>query len=85
MTFRTSKEGGEKAIEPDAYAELNIKAAQTGYVDLIDVEIFTGDEIVKRSSTELMQQVLRLSLPTMTSSKLLLKQTSSIASVRCRT
>ena len=41
MTFRTSKEGGEKAIEPDAYAELNIKAAQTGYVDLIDVEIFT--------------------------------------------
>lgn len=47
MTFRTSKEGGEKAIEPAAYAELNIKAAQTGYVDLIDVEIFTGDEIVK--------------------------------------
>lgn len=25
MTFRTSKEGGEKAIEPEAYAELNIK------------------------------------------------------------
>ena len=48
MTFRTSKEGGEKAIEPEAYAELNIKAAQTGYVDLIDVEIFTGDEIVKK-------------------------------------
>ena len=48
LTFRTSKEGGEKAIEPDAYAELNIKAAQTGYVDLIDVEIFTGDEIVKK-------------------------------------
>ena len=36
MTFRTSKEGGEKAIEPTAYAELNIKAAQTGYVDLVD-------------------------------------------------
>ena len=48
MTFRTSKEGGEKTIEPDAYAELNIKAAQTGYVDLVDVEIFTGDEIVKK-------------------------------------
>ena len=48
MTFRTSKEGGEKAIEPDAYAELNIKAAQTGYVDLVDVEIFTGDDIVKK-------------------------------------
>ena len=48
FTFRTSKEGGEKAIEPEAYAELNIKAAQTGYVDLVDVEIFTGDEIVKK-------------------------------------
>ena len=48
MTFRTSKEGGEKAIEPEAYAELNINAAQTGYVDLVDVEIFTGDEIVKK-------------------------------------
>ena len=48
MTFRTSKEGGEKSIEPEAYAELNIKAAQTGYVDLVDVEIFTGDDIIYR-------------------------------------
>ena len=48
MTFRTSKEGGEKAIEAEAYAELNIKAAQTGYVDLVDVEVFTGDDIVKK-------------------------------------
>lgn len=48
MTFRTSKEGGEKAIDTDAYAELNIKAAQTGYVDFVDVEIFTGDEVVTR-------------------------------------
>lgn len=47
MTFRTSKEGGEKAIEADAYAELNKKAAATGLVDLVDVEAFTGDEIVK--------------------------------------
>ena len=47
MTFRTSKEGGEKAIEDAAYAELNIKTAQSGYVDLVDVEVFTGDEIVK--------------------------------------
>ena len=46
MTFRTSKEGGEKAIEDAAYAELNIKAAQSGYVDLIDAEVFKGDELV---------------------------------------
>lgn len=47
FTFRTSKEGGEKAIEPQDYAQLNIKVAQSGYVDLVDVEAFTGDEIVK--------------------------------------
>ena len=42
FTFRTSKE-----IDAEAYAELNKKAAATGYVDLVDVEAFTGDEIVK--------------------------------------
>lgn len=47
MTFRTSKEGGEKSIEDKAYAELNINAARTGLVDMIDVEAFTGDDIVK--------------------------------------
>lgn len=47
FTFRTSKEGGEKAIDPEPYKELNIKAAKSGYVDLVDVEVFTGDEIVK--------------------------------------
>lgn len=47
FTFRTSKEGGEKAIEPEAYAALNKAAAETGNVDLVDVEAFTGDEIVK--------------------------------------
>lgn len=52
MTFRTSKEGGEKSIEADAYAALNIAAAQSGYVDLIDVEVFTGDEIVSHIITE---------------------------------
>ena len=47
FTFRTAREGGEKAIEPEEYAQLNIKAAQTGLVDLIDVESFTGDDVVR--------------------------------------
>ena len=46
MTFRTSKEGGEKAISDAYYIDLNVKAAQTGYVDFVDVEIFTGDDVV---------------------------------------
>lgn len=47
FTFRTSKEGGEKAIEAKTYAELNKAVAATGLVDLVDVEAFTGDEVVK--------------------------------------
>ena len=44
LTFRTSKEGGEKEISVSDYAALNIAAAQSGYVD---VEAFTGDDVVK--------------------------------------
>ena len=47
ITFRTSKEGGEKEISVSDYVALNIAAAQSGYVDLIDVEAFTGDDVVK--------------------------------------
>lgn len=46
FTFRTAKEGGEKAIEKDVYVELNQKAARSGFVDMVDVEAFTGDEAV---------------------------------------
>ena len=47
LTFRTKKEGGEKAIDTKDYKELNLHAAKTGYVDFIDVEIFTGDDVVR--------------------------------------
>lgn len=47
LTFRTKKEGGEKAINTKDYKELNLRAAKTGYVDFIDVEIFTGDDVVR--------------------------------------
>lgn len=46
FTFRTKKEGGEKEIELEFYAELNIAAANTEFVDMVDVEIFSGDAIV---------------------------------------
>lgn len=46
FTFRTAKEGGEKAIEKEVYIELNQKAAKTGYIDMVDVEAFTGDDAV---------------------------------------
>lgn len=49
FTFRTKKEGGEKAIDSDAYTALNTAVAQSGDVDAVDVEIFSGDEVVKRN------------------------------------
>lgn len=48
MTFRTAQEGGEKAIAPHEYEELNLRAAKTGCVDMVDVELFAGDEIVPK-------------------------------------
>lgn len=47
FTFRTSKEGGEKEIGPEEYVKLNKAVVDTGLVDIIDVEAFTGDDIVK--------------------------------------
>lgn len=47
FTFRSLKEGGEKEVSEEYYKNLNIEIAKTGNVDLIDVELFTGDSIVK--------------------------------------
>ena len=46
FTFRTKNEGGVHEMSTEAYAQLNKDVAATGMADLIDVEIFTGDEIV---------------------------------------
>ena len=45
-TFRTKKEGGEKEVTKDYYVQLNKEVARSGQVDLIDVELFSGDEVV---------------------------------------
>lgn len=52
-TFRTAKEGGEKNISTDYYKELNILSALSGYIDLIDIELFTGDDIIKNMVSEI--------------------------------
>lgn len=47
FTFRSVKEGGEKEISIEYYLKLNKEILATNLVDLIDVELFTGDEVVK--------------------------------------
>ena len=49
FTFRSKHEGGEAELTADDYIALNIAVAETGLVDLIDLELFTGDELVKNA------------------------------------
>ena len=46
FTFRTAGEGGEKSVSPEMYTALNRAAAQSGYADMIDVELFSGEALV---------------------------------------
>lgn len=47
FTFRTANEGGVKPWPLSDYIRLNKEMASSGLVDLIDVEVFIGDEYVK--------------------------------------
>lgn len=60
FTFRTAREGGEKLLPAQEYEELNIALARSGYVDLLDVELMTGDEAVVRIFEEAHQMQVRV-------------------------
>lgn len=45
-TFRSSNEGGEQAITSAKYIELYEIFIKTGLIDMVDVELFAGDEVV---------------------------------------
>lgn len=47
FTFRSAKEGGEKEISTEYYIQLNKAAAESGWVDIIDVELFNEEHIVR--------------------------------------
>lgn len=49
FTFRSRKEGGEEELAPEAYIALNIAIAESGLVDAIDLELFTGDALVSQA------------------------------------
>ena len=49
FTFRTKKEGGEREISMESYTALNKAAAESGHVDAVDVEIFSGDDVVREN------------------------------------
>ena len=47
-TYRTVKEGGGGVISETQYAALIETLADSGLVDLIDIELFTGEDFVRR-------------------------------------
>lgn len=49
VTARTKEEGGAQEIDLDTYTALNTAIAQSGDADIIDVQIFIGDEVVRKN------------------------------------
>ena len=47
FTFRSAKEGGEKEVSDSYYFELNRTIAETGMVDIIDIELFNDENEVR--------------------------------------
>jgi 3-dehydroquinate dehydratase-1 len=47
FTFRSAKEGGQKEIGTEAYVELNKAIAETKLIEVIDVELFNQEKVVK--------------------------------------
>ncbi len=50
-TFRTKQEGGQQALDIPMYITLLQAIVDTQHIDLIDIELFTGDEIVSKLIT----------------------------------
>lgn len=48
ITFRTAKEGGERDVNPTVYGDLLAEVCRANAADLIDIELFIGDEVFTR-------------------------------------
>lgn len=45
FTFRTANEGGNTSIDRETYLQINKIAIHSGLIDMVDVEVFMGDDI----------------------------------------
>lgn len=51
FTFRTAKEGGNKQISNEEYIALNQYVCDTMFADMIDVEMFSGEDVIRQIIT----------------------------------
>lgn len=47
FTFRSIQEGGEKAVRPEQYMEINRIVCEAGWIDALDVELFMPSVVTK--------------------------------------
>jgi 3-dehydroquinate dehydratase I len=47
FTFRTANEGGVYPASVEFYIDLNKQMIKSGFIDLVDIEVFTGDKYVE--------------------------------------
>ncbi|KGM46373.1 type I 3-dehydroquinate dehydratase [Neobacillus niacini] len=52
FTFRSAKEGGEKEVSAAYYFELNRAIAESGQIDIVDVELFNEEEEIVKLISE---------------------------------
>lgn len=50
-TFRSDKEGGERELAPSNYVDLLCRISDSGDADLVDVELFSGPDVVRQVVT----------------------------------
>lgn len=55
-TFRSAKEGGQRELARSHYVDLLCRIIDTGDVDLVDVELFSGSEAVEQVVTTARQK-----------------------------
>ncbi len=60
FTFRTTNEGGKTEISQEEYEELNLNVLHSGCIDILDVEIESGDDVVKRLVREAHQTGVKI-------------------------
>ena len=48
FTFRTKEEGGVCEADTESYLQVSCEAVESGLIDLVDVELFTGDNTVRQ-------------------------------------
>lgn len=76
VTFRTKEEGGEQSISAEAYAEFLRTVLASGQADLIDVELFRGEALLRDICKEARKKVSESLRPAMISKRLLQKRRS---------